>query len=503
VDHQEAGPQEAGVRFWSAFLVLLLVGGAVGGGGWYLEHEAGLHTVRALEGGPLGTGAPSGAWYCPHGGGPAGWSANLSITNPGDREVAVRVRDMTKKGSADPRDLTVPPRTRISVNVPADHREASTEVEYFGGWVAAGWVAVATGERTGPAPSPSPAVGGESGTPGQAVERGVAAEPCVPAAGRTWILPDGTTSQGEEAFVIVMNPFATEAVFDLSWVAEGRVVDAGDLTLRGNTSVAVRVNKPGGGRPGVVGERTVAALVTASIGRVAAASLGITDEGGIRSTEGATETARLLVFPGAAGAGRTEVPMVNPGDAGLSYGVDALKPAGRQSIRPGDQDLAPEASVTETVTIGGPAALEVTSDGGESGRGGMAAARRSLGLRGDQGATLGQAPGTAWLLTSPASDGRDVVNIVLANPGRAPVRVTLSAITPEGPIGDSQDVTVPPGVSLSAPVDFLAGHGQASVVAVSAGGAFVAAETSTAVAGSGYSVAAGVPIPPRWVPAAP
>src|SRR6266511_5792950 len=120
----------------------------LGGGGWYLEHEAGLHTVRALEGGPLGTGAPSGAWYCPHGGGPAGWSANLSITNPGDREVAVRVRDMTKKGSADPRDLTVPPRTRISVNVPSYHREASTEVEYFGGWVAAGWVAVATGERT-------------------------------------------------------------------------------------------------------------------------------------------------------------------------------------------------------------------------------------------------------------------------------------------------------------------------------------------------------------------
>jgi len=504
VGHPEAGPAEAGVRFRSAFLALLLVGGALAGGGWYLEHEAGLHPARAMEGGRHGTGAPSGAWYCPHGGGKSGWSANLSITNPGDREVAVRVRDMSKSGSGEPRDLTVPPRTRVTVEVPADHRESSTEVEYFGGWVAAGWMAVATGERSGPGPSPSPAVGGESGTEVPSpIERGVAAEPCLPAAGRTWFLPDGTTSQGEEAFVIVMNPFAAEAVFLLSFVAEGRVVNVGDLTLPGNSSLAIHINKPGGGLPGALGERTVAAVIRASIGRVAAASLGITDEGGVRSTEGVPDTARELVFPGAAGAGRTDVPMVNPADLGLTYGVDALEPAGRQSVRPAGQRLAPQASITETATVAGSAALEVTTMGEGGGDGGVAAARRSLGLRGDQGATLGQVPEQAWLMTSPAAEGRDTVNIVLANPGDSPVSVTLSAITPDGPIGEPQDVTVPPGSTVPAPVDFLAGHGQASVVAVSSDGTFVAAETSTAAAGSGYAVAAGVPIPPRWVPAAP
>src|SRR5439155_1424710 len=125
----------------------------------------------------------------------------------------------------------------------------TTEVQYFGGWVAAGWVAEAHGAVPGtPGPNATPtsagSPGGESGGPaGPVAEQGVAAEPCLPAAGRTWLLPDGTTVQGQEDYVIVMNPFATEAVFGLSFVAEGRTVEADDVELGGGTSLAVHVNR--------------------------------------------------------------------------------------------------------------------------------------------------------------------------------------------------------------------------------------------------------------------
>src|SRR5947208_6650153 len=91
----------SGVRFRAALGALALLAALVGGGGWLLERQAGLHPARALAGGAAGSGAPSGAWYCPHGGG-AGWTAGLAITNPGDGAVAVRVQSMSAAGPGEP-----------------------------------------------------------------------------------------------------------------------------------------------------------------------------------------------------------------------------------------------------------------------------------------------------------------------------------------------------------------------------------------------------------------
>ena len=57
------------MRSRAALGALALLAALVGGGGWLLERQAGLHPARALAGGAAGSGAPSGAWYCPHGGG--------------------------------------------------------------------------------------------------------------------------------------------------------------------------------------------------------------------------------------------------------------------------------------------------------------------------------------------------------------------------------------------------------------------------------------------------
>jgi hypothetical protein len=455
-------------------------------GAWFLDQRVGLHPARALAGArSVADTAPSGVWYCPHGGG-SGWRGFVAVTNPGDTTVSIRVRSMSRHGPGVPQVMTVEPHSRVAVDVPTGSREAATQVEYFGGWVAAGWVTTAPG---GPAPASTGNAGGggggESGSPtSKATEEGVAAESCASAAGRLWYLPDGTTTEGQEDYVEVMNPFGTEAVFRLRLVAEGREVDAGDLSLPAGSSMAVHVNQR------ALGEQTVAAIIEASIGRVAAASLGIDDAGGIRSAIGVQTTVADPVIPAAGDAGGTEISFVNPVHHGISYGVDFLSRDGRHLALPKGQRVGPVASRTETLTATGPGAISLVPDDGAT----VAAARRTLGIRGDQGSTPALDPARAWLLTSPAASSSATVQVALANTGAEPVRITL---TPVGGSSAPTTVTVPPDSSLAVS---LSGDPQASVVAEAAGGTFLAVETSTERTGVGYSAAAGVPIPPQWVP---
>ena len=70
--------------------------------------------------------------------------------------------------------------------------------------------------RIGAPPPTSSTSAGGSGPAGVAfTDEGVAAEPCAADAARRWFLADGTTQLGEEAYVIVANPFAVAAVMDV------------------------------------------------------------------------------------------------------------------------------------------------------------------------------------------------------------------------------------------------------------------------------------------------
>src|SRR5206468_2543973 len=158
-------------RSRGALLALVVLVGVVVAGAWFLDQRVGLHPARALAGSRSVAGpddAPSGAWYCPHGGG-SGGSGFVAGTNPVDTPVAMLVRSLARHGTGDPQVMTVPPRARVTVDVPEGDREAATEVEYFGGWVAAGWVSTASGaaDEATPAPTGSGAAGGggESGSP--------------------------------------------------------------------------------------------------------------------------------------------------------------------------------------------------------------------------------------------------------------------------------------------------------------------------------------------------
>src|SRR5919198_3954321 len=118
-----------------------------------------------------------------------------------------------------------------------------------------------------------------------------------------------------------MNPFASEAVFSVTLVTERLTVRAKEWTnfvLPAGRSTAFHLND------NALGEQTVAAQIDVSIGRVAAASLGIASAGGIRSSVGSRRPESEIILPGASDAGPSALPVIDPGKAGARYSVTIL-----------------------------------------------------------------------------------------------------------------------------------------------------------------------------------
>jgi uncharacterized protein DUF5719 len=360
-------------------LVALLVLAIVVAGGAVLQGAFGVRPPDGLAPNSIA----SGAWFCPHGGG-KGWTATVFVANPGVTEVSARVRTLGEEKDASRQEaVRLAPGTSQAVEVEAGERGSSTVVEFFGGWAAAGWVARAAG--------------------GGGHEVGVAAEPCLPEAGRQWSLPDGDLeNKGEFAYVVVMNPFAADAVFSVTTLTEtdppGGLDEWRNFVLRGGRSVAFELNEAALGHP------TVAARVEASIGRVAAASLGVTRDLGVRSAVGHLgPPASSTILPGGGDFDTAELAVAVPGNEPASFGATllggkGLEPAGQLS----EQLLDGAAASTFEVTTEDPSALVVEASGEGPG---VVAVRRTRGVDRDLGATAGaHGAGSAWVVLPATGD---------------------------------------------------------------------------------------------------
>jgi Family of unknown function (DUF5719) len=445
-----------------AVLVVVVVGG------FALERVVG---VRASEPAAAPT-SSSGAWFCPHGGGEKQWKATLYLANPGDTAVQARLSTFSRKKPNEPRSVTVAPQATVAVPVPAKGREASTYVEYFDGWIAASWVAQGGGG-----------------------EIGVGAEPCAAATGPTWFAADGTTEQGEDAYLVVMNPFAVDAVFDVVLYTPKRAPIRNsaltDRVLRPGKSVAFRLNAFAEGEPAVGAE------VDVSLGRVAVSSLGITRDGGIRSVIGTTTTGPQRLLPVGGGAGQSTIDVVVPGEDQLAFGATLL--SGEAPVPAGGLTEAsqnPTSARPYPVTYSGPSSVNVVGQG----EGSFAAALRSVGVGNDDGATGGAAVAAADWVVLPAIAGEPArPRIVLVNPGNSSVTVTVHALAAEGDTPPADvTLTIEAGSVDQVPPGFLEGvHGSAVRISSSGGDILaLAASTSLGVKGlSTYALAMGVPIP--------
>jgi hypothetical protein len=441
---------------------------------------AGLEVDRVVGARPFGVaappGVPSGAWFCPHGGGEA-WDVRIGLANPGGEPVLARVRGIGEGRPGAPQDHLVPPGSTLVVPVPGEGRAASTVVEYFGGVLAAGWLALA----------------GEDAN-------GVAAEPCLPEAGTRWLLPDGSGLREYDDVVVVMNPLPAPAVVSLTVFSDGR----DPVQTERWTNVTIGPYRARAFRLDAValGETTASTLVEAEIGRIAVATLGISTTGGIRSVLGVPGDATEQVLPGAGDVGRSELAVVSTGEEPAGVSGEMLESEIRQPLAAlAEAGPRPRAATTVPLTTGSPSTLLVRAD-----RPGVAFARRTFGVVADQGSTAGAAEaGTAWVLVPSVIGQPSHPRIALANPGEVPASVVLSVLPVEG-VAAPPPVTVriPPGATVLAPKGFTAQAATSSVLAVAQVGTFVPVSASYALGREGwatYAVALGVRLPDGWVPA--
>lgn len=414
-------------------------------------------------------GAPSGAWLCPHGG--SDMSVSLLLANPGTTTVTARVTRLgsERDGSSERVDVAAGTTVRIE-DVPAD-REAATYVEYFGGWIGAGWVS--------------------------STDDGVAAEPCAPDAARSWYLADGTTLLDEEAFVIVANPFSAAAVMDVVlYTAEQAPIRNStwtDLVVPARRSMALHLNTQ------VKGEPVVAVALEVSVGRVAAASLGVTDRTKIRSTLGWIRPATDATFPLMEGSGQTELLLLSTAQGTIRFGATVLseeqpRPAGGLT----EQEHGPAAARAYAIPVDpGPTAIHLfTLDDAPA-----VGALRALGPGQDVGATAGAvAAADSWLVLPATSGGSSTPGAVLVNDGDVDVVATVELLPAEGGTAAAPvTVQVPAHSAAAVPPAFWGSAPDAALLIRSEEGGLVALATSTSQrsgdAGSAFALSVGVPLP--------
>jgi hypothetical protein len=418
---------------------------------------------------PTGAGtAPSGAWVCPHGG-VANLSAALYLANPGEAAVRARVTQLGAEAATPPVRYDVPARSTVRVDLRPDGGGAATFVEFFGGWIGAGWVS--------------------------STEGGVAAEPCAAEASRRWYLADGSTQLGEEAYVVVANPFSGAAVLDAVLYTSDRAPirdsEWTDLVVPAGRSRALHLNTK------VEGEPVVAVALEVSVGRVAAASLVVGDRTTARSALGWTEPATVGIFPMMKGSGQTELLLLSTAQASIRFGATALsedqpRPAGGLT----EQEHGPAAARAYAVPEeSGPTAIRLFTLEDAL----VAGAVRALGPGEDLGATAGAVASSEAWVTFPASARSPTdPGAVLVNDGNVDVVATVELLPRAGGAALAPvTVRVPAHSAAAVPPDlWIADPG--SALLIRADGPIVALAASTSP-GAGdadaFALSVGVPLP--------
>jgi hypothetical protein len=448
----------ASTRLWAFVIAIVAVGGAV------LAERTG-----PAEHGPASAGqARSAVWICPHGGGPD-WTGAVVVADPTGRPVQVRLGSLGPEGETSLGTFGVAAGSHVVREVPAVDRGTATVVEVFGGWAGVGWQT-------------------RAGEP----EKGLGVEPCTPDAGGSWVVTGMPTLQGDRSFLIVSNPFAADAIVDVTLLTPDappvRDPDLTDLTVRRGTSVALNVSQV------VPGKAATTATVTASAGRIVVGASTVVEAGGLRSVLGSPSTARTWYLPTGAGSGQVVLSLGTVDEAAVRFGAllrtdGGVRPAGGLvNVRQAGSSTATYPIVTTPAS-----SVEVAADAP------VVAALTAEGQGLDDAATGGLlAPALDWVVIPTVQEDPRSPGVLIVNPEDVPVTVDVSLLGSEGAVlPDPLTFEVPAGQTVGVPATYLRSLSDGSVL-VRASGPVVALGASTSSGTQGvalYALAAGIPVP--------
>lgn len=248
--------------------------------------------------------AHSSAWYCAAGTAAVGGNADetVFVTNVGTRPVRADVRVTADANSSTSRDVDIPARTRVAVRVfdVVATMTPGVVVESIGGPV------VVEHE----------------------IRNGVhqALGPCAREAAATWYLPAGTTVKGAQQWLSLFDPFADDAIVDVTFLTDGgpQAPQAlQGLVVPRHTKVVVPVHDS------VQRQAVVATQVRARIGRVVAEQSLVFDptsgRAGLTLALGAPTPAQDWSLPaGQVVAGPDAAVIANPGNTAATVTVDVV-----------------------------------------------------------------------------------------------------------------------------------------------------------------------------------
>jgi hypothetical protein len=167
-----------------------------------------------------GPDAVSTTWYCAEGTGSTGRAnETILIGNVGDEDARADITVMPGGKEPATRRVTVPKRGQLRIPV-ASVLEASEQPDPAGTITGPGVVVEVFGGRS----VVEHAIDGR--TEGQS---DIAVGPCARDAGRHWYFAAGTTERGAEHSIALFNPFADDAILDLSFVTDAGLVAPADL----------------------------------------------------------------------------------------------------------------------------------------------------------------------------------------------------------------------------------------------------------------------------------
>jgi hypothetical protein len=458
LDHEEAGAPMSG-RGWLAVAIAVV---AVLGAG------AAARTGAAPAGRGVAGSAVSSVWVCPHGGGD-GWTGNVVIANPGTAPIDAQVTALGGRAASAIDTVTVDPGSERVVAARVTTRAAATAVEVFGGHAAVGWTVHAWG-----------------------ADSGTGAEPCTETPGTSWSVVDGVTNRQTRSYLIVTNPFASDAVVDVVLYLSGkppvRDPDWTDLRVRADSSIALDLRH-------VLGEPIVGATVSATRGRVAVSSLAVGVRSGVRSALAVPAFASRWIAPAIGGTDAATLSLLVPGDLGVRYSATELSqdtdahPAGNLTVA----QQGGASTISNPVTTAGASAivLQVT-DGGP-----VAVGLRVAGKGSDPAATSGTSSSAdAWVALPAAIGPAAAPSVVVVNDGAEEVTVTARRLPDGGgDAGDATTVTIAPGRAAALPRAWLDEDPSAAVL-LTGDHPFVALSAATVGrSAEGYALALAVPVP--------